>query len=98
VIRTGNVADYIPELSSEDSVHVCGPLPLEEAVSRIADAADAPCYCVPFVPQHGEEQARENTLSRALDWFSGAKHDAIVTGDTSRRAPSRGRQDRRKAM
>jgi 3-phenylpropionate/trans-cinnamate dioxygenase ferredoxin reductase subunit len=71
VIRTGNVADYIPELSSEDSVHVCGPLPLVEAVSRIADAADAPCYCVPFVPQHGEEQARENTLSRAR-WIGSA--------------------------
>jgi NAD(P)H-flavin reductase/ferredoxin len=100
VIRIGKVADYIPELSSEDSVHVCGPLPLVEAVSRIADAADAPCYCVPFVPQHGDEQARENPLSRALDWLGGAKHDddAIMAADTSRRAPARGPQDRRRAI
>ncbi len=98
VIRIGNVEDYIPELSSEDSVHVCGPLPIVEAVRRIADAAGAPCYCVSFVRQHRVEQARENTLSRALDWFSGAKHNAIVAGDMSRRAPSREPQDRRRAM
>jgi NAD(P)H-flavin reductase/ferredoxin len=99
VIRIGNVTDYIPKLSAEDSVHVCGPLPLVEAVSGIAAEADAPCYSVPFVPQHGEDQCedlpeesrRENPLSRALDWFS-AKSHAIVARDAGRRAARR--QDR----
>jgi NAD(P)H-flavin reductase len=99
VIRIGNVTDYIPKLSPEDSVHVCGPLPLVQAVSRIATEADAPCYSVPFVPQHddelAEESRRESRLSRALDWFS----SAIVADDAGRRpaAPRRG-QDRRSAM
>jgi 3-phenylpropionate/trans-cinnamate dioxygenase ferredoxin reductase subunit len=54
VVRIGKVTDYLPRLSAEDAVHVCGPVPLVEAVSRVASAADAPCYSVPFVPQHGE--------------------------------------------
>jgi 3-phenylpropionate/trans-cinnamate dioxygenase ferredoxin reductase subunit len=106
VIRIGNVADYIPELSADDSVHVGGPLPLVEAVSRIAAEADAPCYSVPFVPQSGDElalpgpcedPARENRLSRALDWLSGAKQ-AIVVDDMNRRSAPQMRQDRRSAM
>jgi NAD(P)H-flavin reductase/ferredoxin len=105
MIRIGNVTDYIPKLSAEDSVHVCGPLPLVEAVSGIAAEADAPCYSVPFVPQHGEEQGedlpeesrRENPLSRALDWFSARSH-AIVARDAGRRAARRRSQDRRSAM
>jgi NAD(P)H-flavin reductase len=82
VVRIGKVTDYIPPLSAEDSVHVCGPLALVEAVRRIADEADAPCYCVPFSPQHGEPDAletvnrREGTLARALDWFGGGQHGA----------------------
>jgi NAD(P)H-flavin reductase/ferredoxin len=67
VIRKGSVAHHIPELSGEDSVHVCGPPRLVDAVSRIASAAHAPCHSLPFVPQH----AKENTLSRALGWFNG---------------------------
>jgi NAD(P)H-flavin reductase len=92
VIRVGKVTDYIPELSAEDSVHVCGTLPLVEAVRHIAAKADAPCYCVPFAPQHGDQEAletpnrREGTLARALDWLngSGGQHGA--------------RQDRERAM
>ena len=34
VILTGSVADHIPELSAEDTVHACGPPRLVEAVSR----------------------------------------------------------------
>jgi 3-phenylpropionate/trans-cinnamate dioxygenase ferredoxin reductase subunit len=109
VIRIGNVTDYIPKLSAEDSVHVCGPLPLVEAVSRIAAEADAPCYSVPFVPQHDEdsgmgfvenwpeESRRENPLSRALDWFSAMSH-AIVARDAGRRAARRRSQDRTSVM
>jgi 3-phenylpropionate/trans-cinnamate dioxygenase ferredoxin reductase subunit len=104
-IRIGNVIDHIPQLSSDDSVHVCGPLPLVEAVSRIAAEADAPCYSVPFVPQHGEDQAedlpeeirRESPLSRALDWFSAMSH-AIVVRDAGRRAAPRRSQVRRSAV
>jgi NAD(P)H-flavin reductase len=83
VIRIGNVTDYVPPLSADDSVHVCGPLPLVQAVSRLAAAADAPCYSVPFAPQHGDEDdvqekesRRENALSRALSWLSGGQHSA----------------------
>jgi NAD(P)H-flavin reductase/ferredoxin len=54
VVRIGNVTDYLPRLSADDAVHVCGPAPLVQAVSRIAAAAGAPCYSVPFLPQHGE--------------------------------------------
>jgi 3-phenylpropionate/trans-cinnamate dioxygenase ferredoxin reductase subunit len=50
-IRIGNIADHIPKLSPEDSVHVCGPQQLVEAVCGIAAAAGVLCYCVPFVPQ-----------------------------------------------
>jgi 3-phenylpropionate/trans-cinnamate dioxygenase ferredoxin reductase subunit len=106
-IRIGKVTDYIPKLSADDSVHVCGPVPLVEAVSRIAAEADAPCYSVPFAPQHGEdldqgedlaeESRRENPLSRALDWFS-AKSDAIVARNAGRRAAPRRSQNRRSAM
>jgi 3-phenylpropionate/trans-cinnamate dioxygenase ferredoxin reductase subunit len=102
VIQIGNIADYIPELSTDDSVHVCGPRPLVETVSQIAAAADAPCYCVPFVPQRGDhrehESIRASTLSRALDWFSRMNHNAILTGDLSRRAAPRWPSDRRSVM
>jgi NAD(P)H-flavin reductase len=51
VIRIGTVADHIPKLSAEDSIHVCGPKQVVEAVCGIAAAAGALCYCVPFLPQ-----------------------------------------------
>jgi NAD(P)H-flavin reductase/ferredoxin len=109
MIRIGNVIDYIPKLSAEDSVHVCGPLPLVEAVGWIAAEADAPCYNVPFVPQHDEdlgtglgedlpeEIRRENPLFRALDWFSAMSH-AIVARDAGRGAARRRSQDRRSVV
>lgn len=75
-VRIGSVADHVPKLSSEDSVHVCGPQQLVEAVRRIAAAREALCYCVPFAD--AEQPAKENVLSRAIDWFAGAKqHSAI---------------------
>ena len=80
IIRTGSVASHIPELSAEDTVHACGPPRLVEAVSRIAAAAGASCYCDPFVPQH----AKENTLARALDWFNGVTRSAAVAEDVVR--------------
>jgi NAD(P)H-flavin reductase/ferredoxin len=101
VIRIGSVASYIPQLSADDSVHVCGPLQLVEAVRRLAAEADAPCYCVPFAPRHDGEDVpeiegrRENTLSRALGWFtrrrSGSARGvtAAVTGPATRRAGAR---------
>jgi 3-phenylpropionate/trans-cinnamate dioxygenase ferredoxin reductase subunit len=55
VIRIGKVTDFIPKLSPEDAVHVCGPMAVVDAVRRIAAEADAPCYSVPFVPQRGED-------------------------------------------
>jgi 3-phenylpropionate/trans-cinnamate dioxygenase ferredoxin reductase subunit len=64
VIHIGNAADYIPQLSREDSVHVCGPPPLVEAAIRIAAAADAPYYCVPFEAQHGDHWAQEHDVAR----------------------------------
>ncbi len=94
VIRIGKVADYIPKLSDDDSVHVCGPLALVETVSRIAAKADAPCYSVPFVPQRAGAEAdadaavesrQEGPLARALDWFGSATLDAIVAGNAGRR-------------
>jgi 3-phenylpropionate/trans-cinnamate dioxygenase ferredoxin reductase subunit len=64
VIRIGNVADHLPRLSADDAVHVCGPAPLVAAVSRIAGAADAPCYSVPFVPQ-GDGRGEDRPPPRA---------------------------------
>jgi NAD(P)H-flavin reductase/ferredoxin len=110
VIRIGAVTDYIPQLSADDSIHVCGPAPLVDAVRRIAAAAAAPCHGVPFVPQPDDEQAlpevrprensrRDSALARALDWFTSVRPDASASGDASRRrgAPRR-IQDRRSAM
>jgi 3-phenylpropionate/trans-cinnamate dioxygenase ferredoxin reductase subunit len=81
IIRTGSVADHIPELSAQDTVHACGPPRLVETVSRIAAAAGAQCYCDPFVPQ----DAKENTLSRALDWFNGVTRYPPIAQDVVRR-------------
>jgi NAD(P)H-flavin reductase len=64
VIRIGSVADDIPKLSAEDSVHVCGPQQLVEAVCGIATAAGALCYCVPFLPQMPARQ-EERIVARA---------------------------------
>jgi NAD(P)H-flavin reductase len=98
VIRIGHVTDYIPELSPEDSVHVCGPLPLVEAVTRIAAEADALCYCVSFAPQHGDQEAletessRESTLARAREWptiqrkAASRKCDVIRRGNGAKHA------------
>jgi NAD(P)H-flavin reductase/ferredoxin len=65
-IRIGSVADHIPELSREDTIHACGPPRLVGAVSQMAAAADARCHCIPFTPQH----AKEKMLSRTLDWLN----------------------------
>ena len=83
IIRTGSVADHIPELSAEDTVHACGPPRLVEAVSRMAAAAGAPCYCDPFIPQG----AKGNALSRALDWLNGVKHYPAAGDAFGRRLP-----------
>jgi 3-phenylpropionate/trans-cinnamate dioxygenase ferredoxin reductase subunit len=77
IVRTGNVVDHIPELSAKDTVHACGPPRLVDAVSRMAAAAGAPCYCDPFVPQDATGNA---LLSRALDWLNGVKRDYAPTG------------------
>jgi NAD(P)H-flavin reductase len=53
-IRIGGVADFLPRLSAGDAVHVAGPPPLVEAVSRIAAAARAPCYGIPFMFAHDD--------------------------------------------
>ncbi len=86
MIRIGSVAHYVPELSPEDTVHACGPPRLVEAVSRMAAAADARCYCVPFAPQ----LAKENALSRTLGWFNDVKQSLTPVERTDRRpAPRR---------
>lgn len=83
VIRIGSVTDHIPELSPDDSVHVCGPLPLVKAVTRIAAEADVPCYCVPFAPRHGDqgelEGGHEGVLGRALGWLGGGQQRERAT-------------------
>src|SRR5258705_10073864 len=86
MIRIGSVAHYVPELSPEDTVHACGPPRLVEAVSRMAAAADASCYCVPFAPQ----PTKGTALSRALGWFNDVKQSLILAERTDRRpAPRR---------
>jgi NAD(P)H-flavin reductase/ferredoxin len=86
MIRVGSIAQYVPALSPEDTIHACGPPRLVEAVSRMAAAADAPCYCVPFAPQ----PANENALSRALGWFNDMKQSLSPAERTDRRlAPRR---------
>jgi len=76
VIRVGSVTDHIPELSAKDCVHVCGPVGLVKAVTRIAAEANAPCYCVPFAPRHGESEAHDaeqegGAIARAIGWLGG---------------------------
>src|SRR5260370_10337711 len=87
MIRIGSVAHYVPELSPEDTIHACGPPRLVEAVSRMAAAADAPWYCVPFPPQ----PAQDNALSRAPGWFNDVKQSLAHAERTARRrtAPRR---------
>jgi NAD(P)H-flavin reductase len=85
MIRIGSVTHYVPELSPEDTVHACGPPRLVEAVSRMAAAADARCYCVPFAPQPG----KENALSRTLGWFNDVKQSLTLVERTERRPPVR---------
>jgi 3-phenylpropionate/trans-cinnamate dioxygenase ferredoxin reductase subunit len=86
MIRVGSIAHYVPALSPEDTIHACGPSRLVEAVSRMAAAADAPCYCVPFAPQ----PANENVLSRAVGWFNDVKQSLTIAERTDRRlAPRR---------
>ncbi len=85
MIRIGSVAHYVPELSPEDEIHACGSPRLVEAVSRMAAAADAPCYCVPFAPQ----PAKDNALSRALGWFNDVKQSLILAERTDCRAAPR---------
>jgi 3-phenylpropionate/trans-cinnamate dioxygenase ferredoxin reductase subunit len=91
IIRIGHVAEYIPDLSAEDSVHVCGPPQLVEVVSRVASAAHAPCYSVPIMPQHANQNipgsAQENRLSRALN--GAARQKAALADDGRRRGASR---------
>jgi NAD(P)H-flavin reductase len=72
VIRVGRVVDHIPKLSSGDSVHVCGPPQLVEAVSGIAAAAGTMCYCVPLRPARQEERvvAPARSPAPAAVWFS----------------------------
>jgi 3-phenylpropionate/trans-cinnamate dioxygenase ferredoxin reductase subunit len=93
VIRIGHAAEYIPDLSAEDSVHVCGPPQLVEVVSRVAAAADAPCYSVPFMPQHANQNIREspqeNRLSRALNWLNGAAQKTAGADDRRRHDDAR---------
>lgn len=57
IVRTGKVAEHIPELSAEDAVHICGSPRLVDAVSQLAAASGASSYGVPFVPQDGAEKA-----------------------------------------
>jgi 3-phenylpropionate/trans-cinnamate dioxygenase ferredoxin reductase subunit len=85
-VRIGGVADHIPRLSAEDSVHVFGPPPLVEAVRGIAAAADASCYCAAFVPQGTGRPTKKSALSRARDWLKGAKQHPLVSAAARRAA------------
>jgi NAD(P)H-flavin reductase/ferredoxin len=60
MIRVGSVAHYMPELSPDDVVHASGPQRLVEAVSQMAAAARAACYCVPFVTPARKESVIAN--------------------------------------
>jgi 3-phenylpropionate/trans-cinnamate dioxygenase ferredoxin reductase subunit len=91
MIRIGSIADHIPQLSREDTIHVCGPPRLVETVSEMAAAADARCLGIAFTPQH----ARENALSRALDWFNDAKQYPVLAEGFARRPAPRRSQDLR---
>jgi NAD(P)H-flavin reductase/ferredoxin len=89
-IRIGSVADHMPELSPEDTVHACGPPRLVEAVSKVAAAAKAPCYSIPFTPQY----AKESVLSRMFNWFNGVEQYPRPAEGISRRSTRRRAQVR----
>jgi 3-phenylpropionate/trans-cinnamate dioxygenase ferredoxin reductase subunit len=84
IVRTGDVVDHVPQLSAKDTVHACGPSPLVEAVRRMAAAAGAPCYGIPFLPQDD----RGHLLSHAPDLVSGAKRESAAAGRVVGRRPS----------
>ena len=90
MIHIGSVAHHVPELSPQDTIHACGPPRLTEAVNRMAAAADATCYCIPFLPQ----PSRENALSRALGWLNEMKrsltHETAGRRAAPRQSPVRG--------
>jgi 3-phenylpropionate/trans-cinnamate dioxygenase ferredoxin reductase subunit len=85
IVRAGTVADQIPQLSANDTVHACGPQRLVEAVSQMAAAAGATCYGVSFVPQDD----KGHVLSRALDGLEKVKrdHSADAADVFGRRSP-----------
>ena len=82
MIRIGSVAHHVPELWPQDTIHACGPPRLTEAVNRMAAAAGATCYCIPFLPQ----PSGENALSRALGWLNEMKRS--LTHETAGRRPA----------
>ena len=69
-IRSGRPTDYLPELTANDMLYVCGAPALTESVTRIARAAGATCHADPFLPtSQGEEQG--SLITRVARWFDG---------------------------
>jgi NAD(P)H-flavin reductase len=76
-IRSGRPTDYLPELTADDIVYVCGAPALTESVARMARAAGATCHADPFVPtSQGEEQ--QGLITRVARWFDGPQESQQV--------------------
>jgi 3-phenylpropionate/trans-cinnamate dioxygenase ferredoxin reductase subunit len=68
VVRHGRPTDFLPKLSDEDIVYVCGAPLMVDAVKEIVKSAGAVCYADPFIPQG---QGGDDLWTRALSWFTG---------------------------
>lgn len=68
VVRQGRPTDFIPTLSGDDIVYVCGAPLMVDSVKEIARSAGAACYADPFIPQNSDD---DNIWAKALNWIKG---------------------------
>jgi 3-phenylpropionate/trans-cinnamate dioxygenase ferredoxin reductase subunit len=66
VIRSGSPADHMPELSSDDTVHVAGAPALVKAVETLSRKARATCFADAFVASGNQEH---DLLTRVRNWI-----------------------------
>jgi 3-phenylpropionate/trans-cinnamate dioxygenase ferredoxin reductase subunit len=67
VIRSGSPVDHMPQLNSEDIVHVAGSPALVKAVEAVSRTARATCFADAFV---ASENQQHNLLARMRNWLA----------------------------
>jgi len=66
VFRIGCPSQFMPELTPDDTVYVCGSPTMVRSVEHKAKLAGAACHADPFVPAAPE---RQPILARAREWL-----------------------------